>query len=250
MSEYHFGSGVLYGRSLTNTPATPVRFGALQDVSVDFAFTSKPLFGSFQFPLAVGRGTAKVAGKANFAQFNAQTFNDLFFGLSNPATGQIKTAVAEPQTITANIVTATFNTGVYVQDLGVVKSSDGTVFTRVANTPVGQQYSCNETTGVYTFNSTQNAVAVLISYTYTATGTGKLITMTNQLLGNAPQFIAVLSQDFVTGGVNKNMTLTLNACMSNKLTFATKLEDWHIPSFDFEAFCDASNVLGTLGLGE
>src|SRR3990172_4159491 len=114
--QYQFGSGVLYGRSLTNTPATPVRFGALHDVSVDFAFTTKPLFGSFQFPLAIGRGTAKVTGKANFAQFNAQAFNDLFFGLSNPATGETKTAVQEPQTITANIITATHNT-TYVQDL-------------------------------------------------------------------------------------------------------------------------------------
>jgi len=243
--QYQFGSGVLYGRSLTNTPATPVRFGALQDVSVDFAFTTKPLFGSFQFPLAIGRGTAKVTGKANFAQFNAQAFNDLFFGLSNPATGETKTAVQEPQTITANIVTVTHNTA-YVQDLGVVKSSDGTVYTRTAGTPVGQEYSCNETTGVYTFNNTQNAVAVLVSYQYTDAANGKLITMTNQLLGNAPQFIGVFTSIYNS----KQITLTLNACMSSKLTIATKLEDWTVPSFDFEAFCDASNTLGTLSMDE
>lgn len=243
--QYQFGSGVLFGRSLTNTPATPVRFGALQDVTIDFAFTTKPLFGSFQFPLAVGRGTAKVTGKANFAQFNAQAYNDLFFGLSNPATGETKTAVQEAQTISANIVTVTFNS-TYVQDLGVVKASDGTVYTRVANSPVGQQYSCNETTGVYTFNNTQNATAVLVSYQYTDAANGKKITMTNQLLGNAPQFIAAFTSTY--GG--KQMTMTLNACMSNKLTFATKLEDWNIPSFDFDAFCDSSNVLGTLSLDE
>jgi len=246
MSQYSFGAGVLYGRSLTNTPATPVRFGALQDVSVDIAFTTKQLFGSYQFPLAIGRGTAKVTGKANYAQINAQSFNDLFFGLSNPATGETKTAVNEAQTVTANIVTATHNTGVYVQDLGVVKASDGSIYTRVTGTPVGQQYSCNETTGVYTFNSTQNAVAVLISYQWTDAANGKLITMTNQLLGNAPQFIAVFTSTFNS----KQITLTLNACMSNKLTLATKLEDFMIPSFDFEAFCDASNTLGTLSIDE
>lgn len=245
MSQYQFGAGVLYGRSLTNTPATPVRFGALQDVSVDFAFTSKPLFSSYQFPIAIGRGTAKVTGKANYAQFNAQAFNDLFFGLSNPATGETKTAVGEAQTVTANIVTATNNT-TYLQDLGVVKSSDGTPYIRVTATPVGQQYSCNETTGVYTFNSTQSAVAVLVSYNYTDAANGKKITMTNQLLGNAPQFIAVFTNTFN----GKQLTLTLNACMSNKLTLATKLEDFTIPSFDFEAFCDATNTLGTLSLDE
>jgi len=243
--QYQFGSGVLYGRSLTNTPATPVRFGALQDVSIDFAFTSKPLYGSFQFPLAVGRGTAKVQGKANFAQFNAQAFNDLFFGLSNPTTGETKTAVQEAQTISANIVTVT-NNSTYVQDLGVVKSSDGTVYTRVTSGPVGQQYSCNETTGVYTFNNTQNAVAVLVSYQYTDAANGKKITMTNQLLGNSPQFIGVFTSIYNS----KQISLTLNACMSNKLTLATKLEDWTVPSFDFEAFCDASNVLGTMSMDE
>lgn len=244
--QYQFGSGVLYGRSTTNTPATPVRFGALQDVSIDFAFTTKPLFGSFQFPLAVGRGTAKVTGKANFAQFNAQAFNDLFFGLSNPATGETKTAVQEAQTVTANIVTVTNNT-TYTQDLGVVRSSDGAVYTRVAaGSEVGLQYSCNETTGVYTFNNTQNAVAVLVSYNYTDAANGKTITMTNQLLGNAPQFIGVFTSIYNS----KQITLTLNACMSSKLTLATKLEDWTVPSFDFEAFCDASNTLGTMALDE
>lgn len=243
--QYQFGSGVLYGRSLTNTPATPVRFGALQDVSIDFQFSVKELYGSYQFPLALGRGTGKIAGKASFAQFNAQAFNDLFFGFSNPSTGETKTAVGEAQTVTANIVTATNNT-TYLTDLGVVKASDGTVYTRVTSGPVGQQYSCNETTGVYTFNTSQNAVAVLINYNYSDAANGKKISITNQLLGNSPQFIAVFTNTFNS----KQLTLTLNACMSSKLTLATKLEDFTIPSFDFSAFSDASNNIGTLSMDE
>jgi hypothetical protein len=50
-------------------------------------FSTKQLYSSKQFPVAIGRGTGKIKGKANFAQFNAQTFNDLFFGLSNPDDG-------------------------------------------------------------------------------------------------------------------------------------------------------------------
>ncbi len=245
MSQYSFGSGILYGRSTTNTPATPVRFGALQDVSVDFSFTTKSLFGQHQFPLALGRGTGKIACKANFAQFNAQTFNDLFFGLSNPSTGSVVTASAEAGTVTANIVTVT-NAATYVRDLGVVLASDNTVFTRVTSTPVGQQYSCNETSGVYTFNATQNAVAVLVSYQYNDASNGKKITLTNQLLGNAPQFMVALTETFK----GKKMTLVLNACMSEKLTLATKLEDFTIPAFDFQAFADDSNAIGSFSLDE
>lgn len=243
--QYAFGSGVLYGRSLTNTPATPVRFGALQSVNIDFSFSTKELHGSFQFPIALGRGNGKITGKADFAQFNAQSFNDLFFGNSNPTNTSVRTAVAEAQTVTANIVTATHNT-TYQLDLGVVLASDGTIYTRVTSGPTGYQYSCNETTGVYTFNASQANAAVLVSYKYTDASNGKLITITNQLLGNSPTFMAVFTETFNS----KSMTLTLNSCMSSKLSLATKMEDFVTPNFDFMAFADAGGNIGTLSMDE
>lgn len=244
--QYSFGSGVLYGRSLVSNVPTPVRFGALQGVSIDMAFTVKELYGQYQFPIALGRGTGKITGKADFAQFNAQAFNDLFFGLSNPATGSTRTAVAEAQTITANAVTATYGAN-FVADLGVVRASDQAVFTRVAaNSAVGLQYSVNETTGVYSFNATQNAVAVLVSYTYSDGANGKKISITNQLLGNSPQFMAVFTETFN----GKSMTISLNSCMSSKLSLVTKLEDFTIPAFDFMAFADSSNSIGSFSTEE
>ena len=244
--QYAFGSGVLYGRSLTNTPATPVRFGALQSVNIDFSFTTKELHGSYQFPIALGRGNGKITGKADFAQFNAQAFNDLFFGNANPASSSVRTAVAEAQTVTANIVTATHNTGVYLRDLGVVLASTGAVYTRVTSGPVGAEYSCNETTGVYTFNATQANAAVLISYQWTDASNGKLITISNQLLGNSPTFMAVFTETFNS----QSITLTLNSCMSSKLALATKMEDFVTPNFDFMAFADAAGNIGTLSMEE
>ena len=244
--QYSFGSGVLYGRRTDTSNATPVRFGGLQDVSIDFAFTNKPLFGGLQFPLAIGRGTGKIGLKAKYAQFNAQAFNDLFFGEASVATGSTRTSVAEAQTITANVVNPTHNT-TFAADAGVVKSSDGTLFTRVANSPTGQQYSCNETTGVYTFNSSQNNTAVQVSYTYADASNGKIITITNKLLGTAPTFSAIFTEKTADG---KQQTLTLNSCMSNKLTLATKLEDWQIPEFDADVFADSSGTIGTFSMEE
>lgn len=243
--QYSFGSGVLYGRSLVSNVPTPVRFGALQGVSIDFSFTTKELYGQYQFPIALGRGTGKITGKADFAQFNAQAFNDLFFGLTNPSTGEVRTAVAEAGTVTANIVTATFNS-TFVRDLGVVLASDGSVYTRVSATPVGQQYACNETSGVYTFNASQANAAVLLSYNYTDAANGKLISITNQLLGNSPQFMAVFTETFNS----KRLTVVLNACMSSKLSLVTKLEDFTIPAFDFQAFADAANAIGSISTAE
>ena len=245
MAQYSFGSGVLYGRSLTNTPATPVRFGALQGVSIDFSFTTKELHGGSQFPLALGRGKGKITGKADFAQFNAQAFNDLFFGNSNPASASTRTQVGEAGTVTANLVTVTYAAN-FVADYGVVRASDSAVYTRVTSGPVGLQYACNETTGNYTFNSTQNAVAVLVSYTYADGSNGKKITITNQLLGNSPTFSAVFTETFNS----KALTFVLNTCMSSKLTFATKLEDFTSPNFDFMAFADAGGNIGTISMDE
>lgn len=244
--QYSFGSGVLYGRSLVSNVPTPVRFGALQGVSIDFSFTTKELYGQYQFPIALGRGTGKITGKADFAQFNAQAFNDLFFGLTNPATGEVRTAVAEAQSVSvANIINPTFNT-TFVRDLGVVLASDGSVYTRVSATPVGAQYTCNETSGVYTFNNTQANAAVLLSYNYTDAANGKLISITNQLLGNSPQFMAVFTETFNS----KRLTVVLNACMSSKLSLVTKLEDFTIPAFDFQAFADAANAIGSISTAE
>lgn len=243
--QYSFGSGILYGRSLTNSPATPVRFGALQGITLDFAFTTKELHGQYQFPIALARGAGKITGKADFAQFNAQVFNDLFFGQSNPTSNSTRTAVAEAQTVTANTVTVT-SAANYVADLGVVRASDGALFTRVTSAPSGLQYSCNETSGVYTFNNTQNAVAVLVSYTYSDGANGKKITINNQLLGNSPTFMCVFTETFNS----KSMTVTLNSCMSSKLQLATKLEDFTTPNFDFMAFADASNAIGTISMDE
>jgi hypothetical protein len=243
--QYSFGSGSLFGRSNGNATPTPVRFGALQEVTLDFSFTTKQLYGGYQLPLAIGRGTGKITAKAKWAQFNAQAFNDLFFGNTTPpTTGETKTAVAEAQTVSAsNIITATNNT-TFIADQGVVKASDGSIYMRVASAPTGLQYTCNETTGVYTFNSSQNAVAVAVSYTYSDASNGKKITMTNQLLGNAPTFACVFTNTFNS----QQQTITFPQCISSKLAMATKLEDFSIPEFDFEIFADASGTVGTFSL--
>lgn len=247
MAQYSFGSGVMYGRSLVNSPATPVRFGGLQGCTIDIAFTVKELHGQYQFPIAIGRGTGKITGKADFAQFNAQVFNDLFFGMSNPATGSTRTAVSEAQTVTANIVTATHNgASVYVADLGVVLAADGTVYTRVTSAPAGFQYSVNETTGVYTFNASQANAPVLVNYKWTDAANGKLITLSNQLLGNSPTFSAVFTETFES----KSLTLCLNKCISSKLSLVTKLEDFTTPDFSFMALADVGGNIGTLSLDE
>lgn len=243
--EYFFGSGSLYGRQTGVSNPTPVRFGGVQDVTIDITFTTKQLFGQYQFPLAVARGTAKVTGKAKFAQLVGKQFNDLFFGESSIGTTQQVGAIDESQTVANNIVTVTHAAN-FVSDQGVLDTANGINMQRVASAPTVEQYSVNESTGVYTFNSALNGGIVAVSYVYNAASGGSKITLANQLVGSAPQFQMTLMGQYQS----KSLVLQLNACMSEKLALPTKIEDFMMPEFDFQAFADVSGNVGTFSFAE
>jgi len=156
MAQYNFGSGILVGTPLTSASGaaisnpSPIQFGALQDVSVDFSFDNKELYGQNQFALTVGRGKGKISGKAKMAQISALLFNSLFFGQSL-ASGvytdfidTIGTAIpAGTFTIAPVTQYSSYLNGtvpVFGYDLGV-KDSFGVPMTRVASAPTTGQYS-------------------------------------------------------------------------------------------------------------
>jgi hypothetical protein len=136
--QFAFGSGSMWGIDSGANP-TPGNFGILQDVGIDFPYSNKPLFGSFQLPVAIGRGTAKPSWKAKFAQLSGRVLNSLFFGQTK-ANGSVLVAEDEAGTITAGSVTVA-NSAQFVDDLGVVYSATGLPLVRVASAPAVGQYS-------------------------------------------------------------------------------------------------------------
>lgn len=78
--QFGFGSGLLYGTRTDIANSTPVRFGAMQDVSIDFDGEIKELYAQSQYAIDAARGKTKIQGKAKFAQINATVFNNLYFG--------------------------------------------------------------------------------------------------------------------------------------------------------------------------
>lgn len=248
MSAYVFGAGVLWGTPLTDSSGaaianpTPVQFGALQDVSLDISFDVKMLHGPNQFPLAVGRGKGKISGKAKAAEINGSLLNSIVFGQTK-TTGIIgdvwaTTGTAIPGT-PYQITPAVPGSGTWSKDLGV-EDANGVPMTRVASAPATGQYSV--AAGVYTFASADTTKLVSINFQYTATSTtAPKSTIANVQMGYAPTFMADLYLPFN----GKSMILTLNSCVATKLNLATKLDDFMIPEFDFEAFADASGNVGT-----
>ena len=250
-----FGAGVLIGRQkLTSAGAavanpTPVQFGVLQGVDLDLSFESKLLYGSKAFPVAAGRGKGKVSGKAQMADFNGRIFGDLFLGSGTSAS--IKAAVVD---FAASIPTTPFtvtisppSSGTFVADFGVRNASTGLPMTRVASAPATGQYSVNEATGVYTFAGADTGLAVLISYEYSATSTSaRVSTISNQLMGYAPEFEVILSQPYS----GKALTLRLVKCQPSKLTLPLKNDDFTMLDFEFDALADASDVVGYIATSE
>ena len=240
MKQFAFGTGTLIGTSAA-AGSTPLGFGALQNASVDFSFTTKPLFGQYNFALSVARGQGKIAIKAASAEISGLRYNQLFFdaalaaGMQAFSVGEVHSVpAATPYTVTVT------NSATFLDDQGVVYGATGLPLQLVASNPAQGQYSVSA--GVYTFAAADASAPIYITYRYTVAASGQTLTITNQLLGVAPTFALVFSMTYQGAQFN----FKLNNCVSNKLTIATKLEDFMMPDFEAEAFADASGNIGTM----
>lgn len=254
MSQFVFGSGILWGTPLTDSAGaaisnpTPVQFGTLQNVSLDLNFENKTLHGQNQFPVAVGRGKGKASGKAQFAQMNGGLINSLFFG-QTLNTGLISdvydtTGAAIPASSPYTITPTVPGSGTWAADLGV-RDSTGLPMKRVASAPSTGEYSVSS--GVYTFASADSGKTVFISYQYTTTSTSaRKSTIVNVPMGYAPSFRVDLYLPFQ----GKSMIWTLPKAISTKLTIATKLDDFMMPEFDFECFADDNGEVVTYSVSD
>lgn len=242
---FSFGSGVLQGFRTDVANATPINFGLVQEVDLSLDFDTKELYGQYQFPVAIARGKAKFTGKAKLARISGVALGTLFFGIT-PVAGQVATSFAETGTIPAvsGPYTITVSqSATYVDDLGVVNAVTGLPLTKVSSGPTSGQYS--EAAGVYTFAAADTGIVVLISYTYTVT-TGEKIVVTNQLLGTTPTFQSNLYTTFQ----GKAISVKVPNCVSSKLGFATKLDDFVMPDLEWDIFADAAGNVATWSFAE
>ena len=227
------------------TNPTPTRAYVPQDMSVDFKQSTKELFGEKKFSVAVAAGEMSITGKVTMGAQNARILADLLFNVSG-STGTIIEADKEAGAIPgspAYTVTVS-NSATWTTDLGVMKASDGTVFTRVAAAPAAGQYMV--AAGVYTFAAADASTAVLISYLYTSNSIGEKLTLANAFQGPTGSFTAVMVFPY---GSDQDV-LTLNNAILQDHSIATKLGDFAKPTLGFMASTDASDVLGTYAFSQ
>ena len=242
---YSFGSGVLIGTRTDVANATPINFGLVQEVTIEEAASIKELYGQFQHPIAIARGTVKTTGKAKVARISGLAFANLFYG-AQPQAGQLATAFAEVAGVPAAAPYAVTpaNSAGFVDDAGVIYAATGLPLVKVAASPVAGQYTL--AAGIYGFAAADAGKALLLNYTYAVATAGQRFSVTNQLTGTTPTFQA----QFFTTFQGQAVSLKLNACTASKLSLQTKLEDFVIPEFDFSCFADFTGTVMTWSFAE
>lgn len=246
-----FGPGILICTRTDITPATPINVGYAQEFSIDFAGTTKQLFGQNQLPLVSARGTIKSTGKIKAAVLSGQAMNALFWGQTvSTASGQIAWTVGSTFSLSTAAATQIVGSSLtFEADLGVTFVNSGLPGRRVSTgleTSSGL-YSVS-LTNTYTFSAadttgltagTTNPIKV--SYTSTTT-TGQSIIVLNQLIGYSPTF----QLDYYTNlnqPTAKPFVVRCYQAIASKQAFAWKLEDFNMPEYDFDLFSDASSRL-------
>jgi hypothetical protein len=237
--QFGFGSGLLYTTRTDITGQGPIRFGAFQDMQLDFAGEIKELYGQNQFALDVARGKVKIEAKAKLAQISAPIMNAIFFG-GTITPGQVLSVYQEGVSVPAttpftHVVT---NAGTFLSDLGVHDATTGNPLSLGTGTLATGQYTVDVATGTYTFAAVDEGKALLIDYTYSAT-TGFTMASGNPLMGNTPKFSASFTQTY--GG--NTMTISMPNCVGSKYSLPTKIDDYVMEEFDFQAFAGVGSPI-------
>lgn len=237
-----FGPGAIFLQRTDIANGTPINIGRANEFQLDQQFSKKELYGQSQFPLFIARGSAKFTAKAKSALVSGIALNAAFFGMTM-ASGQQATALSESGTVASGAYTVA-NHATFVSDLGVVYAATGLPLTYVPSSPSAGQYT--QSGGAYGFNSADNGKAIFVTYTYTIAGSGQQLALSNPTLGFTPTF----QLWYYTSTNSVPLNIQLYSCVADKLSFATKLEDFMLPELSFSCFANPAGNVGLYSFGE
>lgn len=248
-----FGPGILIVQRTDIAIPAPVNIGFAQEFSIEAAGTVKELFGQFQWPLVVARGTIKGTCKIKAATISGLAAAAVFYGGSGASTSnQIAWNVGSTFTL-STASTAAVQVGsslTFDADLGITYAGSGLPLQRVStgSEVVGKYSVTTGSPGLYNFSAADTtggaAGGTPIKVTYTnTTSVGQSLLVTNQLIGSTPTF----QIDYYTNlnqPAAKPFAVRIYTCVAQKHMIPFKLEDFAIPEFDVSFFANAAgNVL-------
>lgn len=242
-----FGPGILIVTRTDTTTPIAINVGYAQELNLDFAGNTKPLFGQNQYPLVVARGTVKATGKWKAATISGIAWNSAFYAGTLSTTNSVSWNVDSTYTTSTSSTTLQVGSSLtFDKDLGVRYSTTNLPLQRVTTglEATGKYSITTASAGLYNFAAGDAGVAIKVTYTNLQSASGQNLVISNQLIGTTPTF----SLDYYTNlnqPTSKPFAVRLFACVASKHTIATKLEDFVMPEFDFDVFADASgSVVG------
>lgn len=228
-----FGVGMLSITTVTGSTPTPVQVGVLQNVTLDIETAAVELWGANRFPVDVAMGKTSIKGKAQSGTLGSGTVAAILNGTST--TGRKIGIADESAQVAANAYTAT-NGGTYFEDLGVINTVTGLAMTRGATATGAGVYAVNTTTGVYAFNAADSNPLCKVSYSYTSSGTGKYVPITNGLMGGSYAFKLNLFNTYKT----KYFGVSLWSVQIPKLSLGLKNDAFTMQDIEFVAYADST----------
>ena len=241
----HFGLGYIAAIPTGATP-TPLIFGLLKDISIDFSIALKEIHGQYRYPVAVGEAEGKITGKIGTASILGNTLAAIAGG--SAVTGCVIGSPGETFTIPTSPYTCVVSQSAnFSADYGVLDLTSGIQMTRAASSP-GAINEYAVTAGSYVFYSTAAAHVVLITYSYTAAAAGKTSTILNTPMGIATAYNLVA---FGPGTSANIFGLSFPTVHIGKLGMALKVGDWTDHNMDFVVSCSAPGAtVATIYTGE
>ena len=245
-----FGAGRVFALGNYTNP-TPARLPVPQSQSIDFKRKVESLFGENQLAAAVAAGQMEVTGKVEYSKSNARVFADLVFG-DGSSTGCYQEADKEAATVPASstYVVTVANATNFLFDLGVVNVLTGVIMTCVAagSEIAGQSYSVGSgaNKGKYTFAAGDASANLNISYAYSNSTAGEMITLNNQAQGPATAFKAI---HVLPWGAEQDM-FVFNNCIAGSASLSSKQSGFGSTSLDYTAAVDGTGSLGTATFAE
>lgn len=233
-----FHSGIIF---LQDKNGVYRRGPTVQEISLDAKAGTKELMGENVFAEAFGRDNVKITGKFKLGKSNLPFTNAAFFNqtVTKGATSGREMVLDEAGTVASGTVTVAAGAAI-AEDLGVVNPATGDAYTPVASAPAAGQYSVNLTTGVYTFNTSENGTALTFSYVKKVPG--QILTLNNELAGEAPTFRLIASNKFQS----QTKLICLESCVSDSFSFAWKTGDFSMPDYSFGVQAHPTKGLGYL----
>ena len=228
-----FHSAEVYLKPSTANP-TPRRIGVLQDISIEIKRDIKELFGENKFAEDAASGNESISGKYKSGEMDPSWITEAFLD-ADRTTGMLLFARAELHTVTAGTTTVTHAVD-FSEDYGVINPLTNQAYRRVATTPAAGEYSVNESTGVYTFNASENATSVGHTYLYEVT-TGETYTVNNSAAGDSVYCSIFLYKNSRAG---TPFGLRLANATFESASFGFKLNEYTMPEGSFKGFANSA----------